>query len=196
MGRILYQGHGSLRIESSAQEVLYIDPFIGKGYDIPADYILITHEHYDHNQINIVSKKEKTIILRPCNMLVNGEYQVKRLGTFLIEAVEAYNAYHNKEECVGYIITVDQKQIYVSGDTSETKMMASFKKREIDIAFYPTDGIYNMDALGASKCAQLVQAKISIPIHSKPDCLYDENITKHFFSNNTLLLKPGEELDF
>ncbi len=196
MGKILYQGHGSLRIESSAQEVLYIDPFIGKGYDIPADYILVTHEHYDHNQIHIVAKKEETIIFRPCNMLINGEYQVKKIGTFLIEAVEAYNGYHKKEECVGYIITVDNKKIYVSGDTSETEMMHCLKKKQIDIAFYPTDGIYNMNALEASKCAKIVQAKINIPIHSKPDCLYDEKITKEFFSNNTLLLKPGEELDF
>ena len=41
--RILYQGHGSLRMTTGDGKVIYIDPYAGEGYDIPADLILVTH---------------------------------------------------------------------------------------------------------------------------------------------------------
>lgn len=57
MAKLLYQGHGSLRLISEAGMVIYIDPFIGEGYDIPADLILVTHQHHDHNQIDLPPHK-------------------------------------------------------------------------------------------------------------------------------------------
>ena len=55
--KILYQGHGSLRLTTADGRVLYVDPYAGSGYDKPADLILVTHQHEDHNQINLVTKK-------------------------------------------------------------------------------------------------------------------------------------------
>ncbi len=195
MAKLLYQGHGSLRICSSNNEILYLDPFIGEGYDLPANYVLITHEHYDHNQVNRVHMKKDTIILRPKDMLINGQYQKKRIGSFIIEAVPAYNKNHQKDECVGYLIEVDGVLIYVSGDTSFIEEMKDLKDRKIDYAFFPTDGIYNMDALEASKCAKIVHATYSVPIHSKPDHLYDEEVVKDFTYEGALFIKPGQEIE-
>ena len=36
---LLYQGHGSLRITTADNKVIYIDPYAGDGYDLPADLI-------------------------------------------------------------------------------------------------------------------------------------------------------------
>ena len=33
--RLLYQGHGSLRIVTAEGKVIYIDPCAGEGYDLP-----------------------------------------------------------------------------------------------------------------------------------------------------------------
>ena len=49
MADFLYQGHGSFRLVSDAGCVIYIDPFAGEGYDLPADLVLVSHEHGDHN---------------------------------------------------------------------------------------------------------------------------------------------------
>ena len=49
--RLLYQGHGSLRIVAAKGKVIYIDPYAGKGYDLPADLILVSHGHVGY-QIN------------------------------------------------------------------------------------------------------------------------------------------------
>ena len=44
MAKLLYQGHGSLRIVTDEEIVIYIDPYAGEGYDLPADLILVTHQ--------------------------------------------------------------------------------------------------------------------------------------------------------
>lgn len=194
MAKLLYQGHGSLRIVSQRGEVLYLDPFIGEGYHLAADYILITHEHYDHNQIGMATQKDSTVIVRAKDMLIDGIYQKRAFGSFVVESVPAYNQNHSKEECVGYLIAVDGVLIYAAGDTSLIKEMYDLTSRKIDYAFFPTDGIYNMDAREASMCARIVSARFSIPIHSKPDSLYDETITQSFSCPHSLFLKPGHEI--
>lgn len=46
---LLYMGQGSLRIVTVEEKVIYIDPFSGNSYDLPADLILVTHGHPAHN---------------------------------------------------------------------------------------------------------------------------------------------------
>ena len=57
MAKLLYQGHGSLRAVTDGGVVLYVDPFAGEGYDLPADVILVSHQHGDHNQLQLPAKK-------------------------------------------------------------------------------------------------------------------------------------------
>ena len=52
MSKLLYQGHGSLRIVTSERKVIYIDPYAGEGYDLPAD--LITDLHIDRRTASII----------------------------------------------------------------------------------------------------------------------------------------------
>ena len=64
MAEILFQGHGSFRVTAGDGTVIYIDPYAGEGYDIPADMILVSHEHSDHNQVDLVTRKAGGRILR------------------------------------------------------------------------------------------------------------------------------------
>ena len=52
--KLAYLGHASLKITTREGKVIYIDPFAGEEsyYETPADLILVTHEHYDHNEIS------------------------------------------------------------------------------------------------------------------------------------------------
>ena len=54
MAEIVFQGHGSFRMTTGEGTVVYIDPFAGEGYDAPADLILVSHEHSDHNKVELV----------------------------------------------------------------------------------------------------------------------------------------------
>lgn len=191
---LLYQGHGSLRIEADGM-IIYVDPFSGEGYDKQADLILITHEHPDHNKISLVPQTDKTIILRSKDMLIDGKYQTKKVGSITIEAVPAYNKNHKKEECVGYILTIDGKTIYLAGDTSTTDAMKGFADRHFDYAFLPMDGKYNMGPEEATECAKMIKAKHTVPYHMAPGKLFDEETAKKLKIDSLLVVPAGTKIE-
>lgn len=196
MSKLLYQGHGSYRIRTAGDFVIYVDPYAGKGYNVPADLILVTHEHYDHTAVNLVTKKNVCRIIRARNVLVNGEYKTVTVGKIKIQAVPAYNAHHNRAECVGFVITLeDGIKIYASGDTSYTDYMKdSLSTMKLDYALLPCDGIFNMDAAEAALCADIIGAAHAIPVHTKPGELFDSKVAARFNAKNRLILQPGEEI--
>ena len=197
---LLYQGHGSVRIVTGEGKVIYIDPFMGDGYDLPADLVLMTHGHYDHTQENMItSKNEGCTVIKWSDALKDGEYQNYDLGFVSVETVEAgYNSNHDASECVGFILTFsDGVKAYFSGDTSTTPSMSGFAEKKIDYAFLCCDGVYNMDAAEASECAKIIGAKHTIPYHMEPakdKSGFDMSVAESFDEPGKIILKPGEEL--
>ena len=65
MPKLLYQGHGSFRLKTNDGRFIYVDPYAGEGYDVPADIILVTHQHGDHTKIQkCVQKSDCRIITK------------------------------------------------------------------------------------------------------------------------------------
>lgn len=195
MAKLLYQGHGSYRIVSENGFVLYVDPFAGKGYDLPADMVLVSHEHFDHNRVKLVTLKSGGEIFRSADLLSGDVYGRVERGGVSVQATPAYNGHHAKDECVGFLITVDGVRVYAAGDTSRTDYMEQvLAKDPPDYAILPIDGIFNMGPREASECAALIGARHSIPVHSFPGGLYDEKKARTFQAEGRLLVKPGEEI--
>lgn len=195
MAKLLYQGHSSLRVVSDKGSVLYLDPFCGEGYDLSADLVLVTHEHSDHNRVELVNVKKGGVVLRSSDMLVNGVYQKKQVKDFSIEAVPASNANHDIRFCVGYVVEVDGKKLYFSGDTSYLPYFEeNLSKRGLDYAFLPCDGVFNMGPEEAARCADIIGAKHSVPIHTQVGFLYNPGVAMRFKAKNTLYLAPGQEV--
>ena len=192
--KLLYQGHGSYRLTSKDGVVVYVDPYVPEGYDKPADLILITHQHYDHNLIYLVTQKSGCRIISNVQALEGGVHQSFTVGDIKIEAVTAANKNHNPDECVGYIITIDGISLYAAGDTSTTEQMASFAARNLDYALLCCDGVYNMDLEEAAECARIIGAKHTIPIHMKPGELFDREMAEAFAGPNKLIVAAGEEI--
>ncbi|MDR2356853.1 MAG: MBL fold metallo-hydrolase [Oscillospiraceae bacterium] len=196
MAKLYYQGHGSYRLTASDGRVVYVDPYVGDGYDVPADAVLVTHDHYDHNQVSRVAQKPGCRVITHVEALADGKHNAFDLGGGLaVEAVEAKNLNHDPKECVGYIVTMDNLKIYCSGDTSKTEQMGTLAARELDYALYPLDGVYNMDLKEGAECAELVGAKRNIPIHLKPGALFDREKADRWDAPNKLIVEPGEEID-
>ena len=196
---LLYQGHASLRITTGNNKVIYIDPFVGEGYDLPADLILITHAHYDHNGTDkIGTRNAECTVITQDDALKDGTHQSFTFDDVVIEAVEAgYNANHDVKQCVGYVLTfADGIRLYVTGDTSTTPQMEALADQAIDYAFFCCDGLYNMDVAEASACAQTVGAKHSIPYHTCPadKALFDRDTAESFQADGRIILEPGDEL--
>jgi len=193
--KLLFQGHGSFRITANDGAVIYIDPYAGEGYDKPADIILVSHQHDDHNQVGMVAKKGGCVIITEVEALAGGKHNSFTIGDVGIEAVKAANVNHDPNMCVGYMLTVDGIKIYASCDTAKTDQMASFAERKLDYALLCCDGIYNMDLDEAAECAGLIGAKHNIPVHMKPGALFDKERAEAFNGPNKLIVQAGEEIE-
>lgn len=196
---LLYQGQGSIRIVTPEEKVIYIDPYAGKGYNLPADLILVTHNHSDHNAIDKITKRnDDCVIITQNEAIQDGQHQIFDFGYVNVEAVEAgYNNQHDVNECVGYVLTFsDGKKVYISGDTSTTQQMSQMAQMQIDYAFYCCDGVFNMGLEEAALCAQTVGAKHNIPYHmtGKTPKIYDRTIAEQFSAPNSLIVDAGEEI--
>jgi L-ascorbate metabolism protein UlaG (beta-lactamase superfamily) len=197
MPKLLYQGHGSYRLTANDGRVIFVDPYAGKGYDVPADIILVTHQHHDHNKIKRVTQKPDCQIISNIEALSGGKHNKFDLGSGLaVEAVEASNAKHDPRECVGYIVTLDGILLYCSGDTSKTEQMKSFADKQFDYALFPTDGVFNMGLEEAAECARLVGAKHNIPIHMNPLKNFEKKKEiEKWNAPNKLVIEPGQEIE-
>jgi len=195
MPKLLYQGHGSFRLISRDGVVMFIDPYAGKGYDLPADIIMVTHQHGDHNQINLITQKPGCTVISNVEALAGGKHNKFSVKGFEIEAVEAMNKNHRPDECVDFIIIVDGLKLYFSGDTSRTTQMASFAAKKLDYAFLCCDGIYNMGLTEAAECAQLIGARHNVPVHIKPGGLFDRTLAEQFKCPGRLIIEAGEETE-
>lgn len=171
----------SIRITDRDRQI-YIDPFQMRGEPHDADYILITHDHYDHfspedikkvagsNTILIVPEKTQgkadkaaDFVRKIVSVKPGAYYEIDGLE---IETVPAYNIlkpFHPKSaEWVGYILRVDGKRIYIAGDTDATKEAKAVK---CDIALVPIGGTYTMDAKKAAELVNTLSPSAAIPVH-------------------------------
>lgn len=195
MAKLLYQGHASLRFTTKEGKIIYVDPYAGDGYDKPADLVLITHEHYDHNQISLIPMTSRTITIRAENGYTNGAYQEFEYFGVKVRAVPAANKNHNVMECVGYLLMMDGLKIYVAGDTDYLPFMQTELMADIDYAFLPIDGIYNMGPEEATRVANIIRPKHLIPYHMHPGMLFDMQQDMKVSYENAMLVRPGIEIE-
>lgn len=177
--------HASIRIEFDGKEI-EIDPVgsIGKrtiDYSAfpKADYIFVTHEHFDHLDAKAIKTLTKTgtqlITNQHCadklgygTVMANGDNQT--ITDWLsVEAVPAYNTtkghfhFHPKGRDNGFILTIDGLRVYIAGDTEDIPEMANI--HNIDIAFLPCNQPYTMTVEQLLKVARSIKPNVLFPYH-------------------------------
>ena len=161
-------GHAHMMIVTAEGTVIYIDPYKIDGYTYTqnADIILVSHEHSDHNQVDIVPKNDDCVVLRVKDTInKDGSYNPFTIGEVTVIPVPAQNKNHDIKQTNGFIIQFDGITVYHAADTDKLDSMADLRQYSVDYAFYPIDGKYNMGAAEAMEAAALVGAKHDTPIH-------------------------------
>jgi L-ascorbate metabolism protein UlaG (beta-lactamase superfamily) len=189
---LFYFGHSFVQIKTSEGVNIYIDPYNINEFRDSADIVLITHEHYDHNELARVKQKTSCQVIRSANAIQSGVYQSFTIGNVKITAVAAYNIYHSKNACVGYVVEFDGIKLYHSGDTGKITEMADLANLNLDYALLCMDGVYTMNPEEATLVAAMINAKHDIPIHTMPPTdTYSDAIVARFTSPNKLIVKPA-----
>ena len=173
--------HSSIRIRSD-RGIIYTDPFQMRDEPHDADYIFVTHEHYDHFSPADIAKvsKDGTVLIVPESMRAKaekdtaGKYTVItvspgtsfELDDFSFEAIPAYNRlkpFHPRSaEWLGYVFILGDERIYVAGDTDLT---VEAKQVRCDIALVPVGGTYTMNAKQAAELVNAIRPVTAIPTH-------------------------------
>ncbi|MGY0392569.1 MBL fold metallo-hydrolase [Bizionia sp. KMM 8389] len=181
--------HASMVIEHD-NKTLYIDPVGGiekyTAFKEPS-FIIITDIHGDHLNIptleaintanaqiigpEAVKAKLPESLLQNFNVIANNQKQRFSTSTYLfdVEAIPMYNLrkealkFHSKGRGNGYIITLNNKRIYVSGDTEDIPEMRNLEN--IDLALICMNLPYTMPVTSAAEAVLDFKPEIVIPYH-------------------------------
>lgn len=197
--------HSSIKINN-----IFIDPFeLNEDYD-NADYIFITHSHYDHfSEKDILKiKNDNTIIVIPKDlkdsvlklgfkidkMIIvepNKEYNIDGIKFKTISAYNINKTFHPKvNNWVGYIITINDIRYYIAGDTDNT---IEARNVSCDVAFVPVGGTFTMTYEEAARLINEIKPVIAIPIHygsivgSKSDAVNFVNLLDNTIEGKILM---------
>ncbi len=179
-------GHAAVLIKGT--KTIIIDPFITnnplspvKLDEIPkTDFVLVTHNHSDHfgDALEIAARDGATLVaiheiatmskvaergVRAIGMNIGGTY--KKDGVSIGMTI-AFHSSETGSPC-GFVIGMDGKNIYHSGDTclfSDMKLIPEIFGR-LDVALIPIGGHYGMDERQAVMATEFLNPGLVIPIH-------------------------------
>ena len=176
---------GSIRIVYDGKEI-EIDPVTKLGKKTidytafpKADYIFLTHEHFDHLDTlalqQLTGEKTKLILNQNCadilgygQVMANGD-TLQLTDDITVEAVPAYNTtedhlqFHPKSRDNGYILSLDGFKVYIAADTEDIPEMANIK--DIDVAFLPCNQPYTMTPEQLVNATRIIKPKVLFPYH-------------------------------
>lgn len=197
---LTYFGRASVKIKTAEGMVVYIDPYAPGDYSEPADLVLVTHGHGDHNRLDLVTLKRGAAVAAPSGAVsFQGARYVSEGDEFAVRGIQvrtlpAANKNHHRSECVGYLLSFDGIVVYHAGDTDYLPEMAGYGKYGIGYALLPCDGFYNMGPEEASRCAAAMKARAVIPIHSSRSDLFAEGNARAVRAANVIVLEPGKKI--
>lgn len=168
MAKVTWAGQACFQISAvPAKDVsanIVIDPFEEKiGLKMPgfdADMVLVTHDHYDHNNVKAI-KGTPLVIEGP------GEYEAK--GVF----VQGIDSWHDdaqgKERGKNTIYNIEAEGIRFChlGDFGQKELTEDQLEKigVVDVLMIPVGGNYTIDASQAAKIVGQLEPKLVIPMH-------------------------------
>ena len=172
MREIIINTQSSIKIDN-----IYFDPFKIENESHDADYIFITHSHYDHFDMESINKlkNDHTIFIIPDDEIIkkeltnynivspNMEYNINGLSFKTVPSYNINKKFHPKDNnWLGYIVTIDNETYYIMGDTDVTD---ESKLVKCDYLFIPIGGYYTMDYKEASILTNIIKPRVVYPIH-------------------------------
>lgn len=165
---ITWYGQSCFKINTKDITII-TDPFdkkIGiKPYFGAADIVTVSHEHYDHN--NVESLKGDPFVVR-----TPGEFETKNIFIY------GFRSFHDKKNGAErgtntiYLIEAEDMRICHLGDLGEKLSDKMIEKLgQVDILMIPIGGVYSLDAKEADELIDRIEPSIILPMHYKTPAL-------------------------
>jgi L-ascorbate metabolism protein UlaG (beta-lactamase superfamily) len=186
-------GHGSWGLEiatGGATHRVLVDPFLDdsptapvKAGDVAADFILISHGHFDHiSDAAKIAKRTGAVVISnyeicqwlegqgvkntaPHNLGGGSQHAFGRvmLTPALHSSVLPDGTYGGNPS--GFLITADGKRLYFACDTALTYDMKLIGELKIDVAVVPIGDLFTMGPDEALRAVKLIEPKHVLPSH-------------------------------
>lgn len=186
MPEITFLGHAGFMLKDEGREALLFDPFISdnplapvKLEEVKADYILVTHGHFDHigdaydiaknNNATIISTAEIAGQAREKELTAHAQHLGGR-HKFPFGSVKLTLAFHGAGipggHACGFVVDYYGKNIYFAGDTAlfgDMKLIGELDP--LELAMLPIGDNFTMGIDDAVVAASFLKAKVVIPYH-------------------------------
>lgn len=164
--RIAWHGHACFEINTMGK-IIVIDPHDGTSLGIYppktyADIVLVTHDHFDHNAVRVVSH-DNTKVYREAQDWTDVSEGIR------IKSVEVP---HDKSGGTrrgmvnAFLIEAENIKIGHLGDIGDIPEAIN-EFREVDILMIPVGGYYTIEPEEAKKIVDITTPKVVIPMHYK-----------------------------
>lgn len=222
---LTWYGHATLGIKTG-DYTLIVDPFFNgnpqtnkKPENVQADFLLVTHGHGDHvgDTVEIAKRTGATVISNAEISTWLARQGVKTHGQHLgggfhhpFGYLKMTFALHgsvlpdgaNGGNPGGFLLTtLDDKKIYLAGDTGLFGDMSLIGDEEIDLAVLPIGDNYTMGPDDALRAVKLLRPKMVVPIHYNTFPVIQQNsetwakLVTRETGVKVVLMKPGDNLE-
>jgi L-ascorbate metabolism protein UlaG (beta-lactamase superfamily) len=166
MVKITWHGHACVSITRSDGYTIVFDPHDGisiglRRPNVKGDLILVTHDHFDHNAIDVV-KKENSRIFKE----FVGETEIDNI------VIKGYRTYHDKFQGkrrglnTVYVIEVEGNRIAHLGDLGHIPREEVINAiKNIDLLIIPVGGTYTIGPDEAWDIIVKTEPQNVLPVH-------------------------------
>ena len=219
--KLTWYGHGTWLIETGDHRIV-LDPFFDDNpaatvaaADVEADFILISHGHFDHvaDAAAIANRTGATLvaIYEIAEWFGKNHSVEKTIGMNIGGAIELpfgqvkmTMAQHSSQlpdgsnggVAGGFILTAENKSVYFACDTGLFSDMRLY--RGVDMAVLPIGDLFTMGPADSLEAIKLIEPKQVLPAHygTWPPIEQDAQAWAKAVSDTTqanpVVLKPGE----
>jgi L-ascorbate metabolism protein UlaG (beta-lactamase superfamily) len=165
---VTWHGHSCFTLRDSLGRTIVIDPFdetVGYGrLMLRADAVLVTHHHFDHDYLNAVRARARSLDF------------MDSTGTLSVAVgvnVTGISSYHDNEQGtingpnVMYKFTLGGLNIVHLGDVGQDVLTSSQLNQigPVDILMVPVGGVTSLDAAQAKRVVDQLHPAAVFPMH-------------------------------
>lgn len=219
-------GHGSWAMKVGGKDIL-LDPFVDdnpsapcKAADLAADFILVSHGHFDHvaDVAPIANRTNATVVaIYEIAEWFSGKHSVQNtIGMNLGGGVDLpfgrvtmTVAHHSSQlpdgsyggNPAGFVVEADGKRVYFACDTALFSDMELIGKPGLDLAVLPIGDLFTMGPSDAVAATKLLAPKQVAPAHYNtwPPIEQDASAWAESIRSETqseaVVLSPGDSIN-